>query len=54
MILLTIFDVSIYRDTAMAQGASAYVVKKLMLKELLPAIQRVMRTGHPIEPGGQP
>jgi DNA-binding NarL/FixJ family response regulator len=44
VIMLTLFDVSIYRDAALANGAGDYVIKKKMRKELLPAIQRVMQT----------
>ncbi|MCL4294129.1 MAG: response regulator transcription factor [Anaerolineae bacterium] len=47
VIILTLFDLPIYRDTALANGASDYVIKKAMFKELLPAIQRVMYTDHP-------
>lgn len=43
VIMLTLFDVPIYRDAALANGAGDYVIKKRMRKELLPAIQRVMQ-----------
>jgi DNA-binding NarL/FixJ family response regulator len=39
IIILTIFDLPEYREAAMAGGASGYVVKKSLLKELLPAIR---------------
>jgi DNA-binding NarL/FixJ family response regulator len=44
VIMLTLFDLSIYRDVALANGAGDYVIKKKMRKELLPAIKRVMQT----------
>lgn len=47
VIILTLFDLPIYRDTALAYGASDYVIKKAMFKELLPAIQRVMYADYP-------
>jgi DNA-binding NarL/FixJ family response regulator len=46
VIMLTLFDVSIYRDAALANGAGDYVIKKKMRTELLPAIQRVMQTDY--------
>lgn len=39
VIILTIFDVQEYREAAMASGASDYVIKKSMIKDLVPAIR---------------
>ena len=37
VIILTIHDLDEYREAAMASGASAYVLKKAMMEELIPA-----------------
>jgi DNA-binding NarL/FixJ family response regulator len=42
VIILSIFDLDEYREAAMASGASSYVVKKCLIDELVPAIQRVV------------
>jgi DNA-binding NarL/FixJ family response regulator len=41
VIILAVFDLQEYREAAMASGASGYVIKKFLLKELLPAIRGV-------------
>jgi DNA-binding NarL/FixJ family response regulator len=40
VIMLSRFDLQEYKDAAMARGASAYVAKKALVDELLPAIRR--------------
>ena len=47
VIILTLYDMPIYRETALANGAGDYIIKKTMRKELLPAIQRLMQAEHP-------
>ena len=42
IIILTIYDLVAYREAAMARGATAYVPKKDMMKELLPAIRMAL------------
>ena len=42
VIILSRFDYQEYREAAVAQGASAYVVKKNMIEDLLPAIRQVI------------
>ena len=37
IIILTVHDLDEYREAAMASGASAYVLKKAMMEELIPA-----------------
>ena len=39
IVILSRFDLQEYRDAAQASGASAYVVKRLMMDNLLPAIR---------------
>ena len=39
IIILTIYDLDGYREAAMGKGAHAYVLKKDMMKELIPAIR---------------
>ena len=39
VIILTVFDVQEYREAAMTSGASAYVIKKSLVEELLPTIR---------------
>ena len=39
VIMLSRFDLQEYREVAMASGASGYVVKKSLIKELVPAIR---------------
>jgi DNA-binding NarL/FixJ family response regulator len=46
VIVLTLYDLPIYRDTALANGASDYVIKKAMRRELLPAIHRAMQANY--------
>jgi DNA-binding NarL/FixJ family response regulator len=45
VIIVSRFDVEEYKEAAMASGASAYVVKRSLIKELVPAIQRVVSGG---------
>lgn len=39
VIVLTVFDVQEYREAAMASGASGYLIKKLLIEDLVPAIR---------------
>jgi DNA-binding NarL/FixJ family response regulator len=39
VIILTILDVQEYREAAIASGASGYVVKKCLIRELVPTIR---------------
>lgn len=41
VIMLSVFDLPEYREAAMVSGASAYVVKKTMLADLMAEIRRV-------------
>lgn len=41
VIMLSVFDLPEYREAAMVSGASAYVVKKTMVAQLMPEIRRV-------------
>jgi len=41
VIMVSVFDLPEYREAAMASGASGYVVKKLMVEQLVPEIRRV-------------
>ncbi len=52
VIILSILDVQEYRDAAMASGASGYVIKKFLIKELLPAIRRAVSEELNIMGGG--
>lgn len=45
IIILTIHDMDEYRKAAIASGASAYVVKKAMMAELLPAVRMALSEG---------
>ena len=45
IIILTIHDLDEYRKAAIASGASAYVVKKAMMAELLPAVRMALSVG---------
>ena len=45
IIILTIHDLDEYRKAAIASGASAYVVKKAMMAELLPAVRMALSEG---------
>lgn len=40
IIMLSVYDVDEYREAATGSGASAYVLKKSLIEELVPAIQR--------------
>lgn len=42
VIVLSVYDLQEYRDAALASGASAYIVKKSMIEELIPAIRNVI------------
>jgi PAS domain S-box-containing protein len=44
IIILSLYDLEAYREAAQAVGASAYVPKKHLVDELLPAIQRAVQT----------
>ena len=41
LIMLSVFDLPEYQEAAMVSGASAYVVKKSMIVDLVPTIRRV-------------
>ena len=41
VIVVTAFDLQEYREAAIVSGASGYVVKKTLVKELVPAIRGV-------------
>lgn len=40
IIVLSVYDLQEYKDAALASGASAYVIKKSMIEDLIPAIRR--------------
>ena len=42
IIILTIHDLDEYRQAAMTSGASAYVLKKTIMKELIPAVRMTL------------
>lgn len=42
VIVLSVYDLKEYKDAALASGASAYVIKKGMVEELIPAIRNVL------------
>ena len=42
VIVLSVYDLKEYKDAALASGASAYVIKKGMIEELIPAIRNVL------------
>ena len=42
IIILTIHELDEYREAAMASGASAYVLKKAMMEELIPAVRMIL------------
>lgn len=46
VIILSKYDLGAYRDAAKIRGASAYVVKKDLVDDLVPAIYRVMRSNQ--------
>jgi DNA-binding NarL/FixJ family response regulator len=46
VIIVSRFDLEEYREAAMASGASAYVVKKSLIEELVPVIRRVVSGGQ--------
>jgi CheY-like chemotaxis protein len=43
-LILTVMNVSVYREEAMAAGASAYINKQHMHAELIPAIAKLLPT----------
>ena len=45
IIILTIHDIDEYKKAAIASGASAYVVKKTMMAELVPAVRMTLSEG---------
>lgn len=45
VIILSRYDLEAYREAAQAMGASAYIIKKALVDELLPAIRQVMANG---------
>lgn len=59
VIVLSVYDLDEYKDAALASGASAYVVKKSMIEELIPAMKSATRslssaTTHALAPGKPP
>jgi DNA-binding NarL/FixJ family response regulator len=59
VIVLSVYDLDEYRNAALASGASAYVVKKSMIEELIPAIRCATQTltsstSHAVAPGEPP
>jgi DNA-binding NarL/FixJ family response regulator len=46
VIILSRYDLKAYREAAEALGASAYVTKRALVDELLPAIRRVAKTNR--------
>jgi DNA-binding NarL/FixJ family response regulator len=46
VIILSRYDLEAYRNAAEALGASAYVTKRTLVDELLPAIRRVAKTNQ--------
>lgn len=40
VIVLSVYDLQEYKDAALASGASAYVIKKSVMEELVPAIRQ--------------
>jgi DNA-binding NarL/FixJ family response regulator len=46
VIIVSRFEVEEYREAAMASGASAYVVKRCLFEELVPAIRRVANSNQ--------
>ena len=46
VIILSLYNVEAYRQAAEALGASAYVAKKDLLDELLPAMRRVAQSNQ--------
>jgi len=46
IIILTIHDIDEYKKAALASGASAYVVKKAMMTELIPAVRMTLSQGR--------
>ena len=44
IIMLTMYDLDIYRQAADAAGAKGYVIKKDLFKTLIPTIQQVLNS----------
>jgi DNA-binding NarL/FixJ family response regulator len=56
VIVLSVYDLQEYRDAALASGASAYIVKKSMMEQLIPAMGCATQTlpastSHVARPG---
>ena len=51
VIMVSVFDLPEYREAAMASGASGYVVKKLMVEQLVPEIRRVCSDQRSVSDG---
>jgi len=49
IIAMTLHDVDVYREAALAAGADEFLVKKALGTELLPAIRRVAQNVRPLE-----
>ena len=47
IIAMTLDDIDVYREAALAAGADEFLVKKALITELLPAIRRVAQAGRP-------
>jgi DNA-binding NarL/FixJ family response regulator len=46
VIIVSRFDLEEYKEAAMSSGASAYVIKKSLVEELVPVIRRVVSGGQ--------
>ena len=42
IIVLSLYDVAMYKKAAIANGADDYLIKRVMVKELIPTIRRVI------------
>jgi DNA-binding NarL/FixJ family response regulator len=49
VIMLSCLDVQEYKDMAMAEGASAYVVKRAWADDLLPAIRAILQERNTLQ-----
>lgn len=49
IIMLTMYNLDAYREAAREAGADAYVLKKNMATDLLPAIRQAMRSRHQLK-----
>lgn len=54
VIILTVHDEAVYRRTAVAAGAAAYLEKKMLGTDLWPTLLRVLAAGQRRDPQGHP